>query len=49
MEETPQNNTGTHFHNKHKYRDTFGDGHIQYHDLDNGNAFTYKDKYAALL
>ena len=49
MEDTPQNNTGIHFHSKHKYRDTFGDAHIQYHDFDNGDAFTYKDKYTALL
>ena len=28
-EETPQNNTGIHFHSKHIYRDTFGDAHIQ--------------------
>ena len=27
--EIPQNNTGIHFHSKHKYRDTFGDAHIQ--------------------
>ena len=26
------NNTGIHFYSKHKYRDTFGDAHIQYHD-----------------
>ena len=32
-----------------KYRDTFGDAHIQYHDFDNGDAFIYKDKYTALL
>ena len=48
-EETPQNNTSIHFHSKHKYRDTFGDAHIQYYDFDNGDAFTYKDKYTALL
>ena len=49
MEELPENNTGIHFHSKHKYRDTFGDAHIQYHDFDNGDALTYKDKYTALL
>ena len=49
MEETPQNNTSIHFHSKPKYRDTFGDVHIQYHNFDNGDAFTYKDKYTALL
>ena len=48
-EVTPQNNTGIHFHSKHKYQDTFGDVHIQCHDFDNGDAFTYKDKYTALL
>ena len=46
---TSQNNTSIHFHSKHKYRDTFRDAHIQYHDFDNGDAFTYKDKYTALL
>ena len=49
MEETFENNTSIHFHSKHKYRDTFGDAHIEYHDFDNGDAFTYKDKYTALL
>ena len=29
--------------------DTFGDAHVQYHDFDNSDAFTYKDKYTALL
>ena len=48
-EETTWNNTGLHFHSKHKYRDTFGDAHIQYHNFDNGDAFTYKDKYTTLL
>ena len=43
------NNTGIHFYSKHKYRDTFGDAHIQYHDFDNGDAFIYKDKYTTLL
>ena len=43
------NNTGIHFYRKHKYRDTFGDAHIQYHDFDNTDAFIYKDKYTALL
>ena len=43
------NNTSIHFYSKHKYRDTFGDAHIQHHDFDNGDAFVYKDKYKALL
>ena len=46
---TSQNNTSIHIHSKHKYRDTFGDAHVQYHDFDNGDAFTYKDKYTTLL
>ena len=49
MEEIPQNNTSIHFHSKHKYRDTYGDAHVQYHNFDNGDAFTYKDRYTALL
>ena len=47
--DTPENNTDIHFYSKHKYRDTFRDAHIQYHDFDNGDAFIYKDKYTALL
>ena len=43
------NITGSHFYSKHKYRDTFGDTRVQYHDFDNGDAFIYKDKYTALL
>ena len=49
MTPPPQNNTSIHFYSKHKYRNTFGDAHIQYHDFDNGDAFSYKDKYKALL
>ena len=49
IEETTRNNTGIHFHSKHKYRDTFGDAHIQYHNFDNGDAFIYKDTYTTLL
>ena len=41
--------TGIHSHSKHKYRNTFGKAHIQYHDFDNGDAFTCRDKYRALL
>ena len=40
---------GIHSQSKHKYRDVFGDSHIQYHDFDNGDAFTFKNKYTALL
>ena len=43
------NNTGIHLYSKHKYRDTFGDVHMQYHDFDNGDVFVHKDKYTALL
>ena len=45
----PQNDTSIHFYSKHKYRDTFGDAYVQYHDFDNGDAFIYKDKYTVLL
>ena len=34
---------------KHAYRDTFGNAHIQYHDFDNQDLLTFKDKYTALL
>ena len=43
------NNTGIHFYSKHKYRDTFSNAHIQYHNFDNGDAFIHKAKYTALL
>ena len=49
INDTPHNNTSIHFYSKHKYRDTFGDAFIQYHDFDNVDAFIYKDKYTALL
>ena len=49
VHEHSYNNTGIHFYSKHKYRNTFGDAHIQYHDFDNRDAFIYKDKYTALL
>ena len=32
-----------------KYRNVFGDSNIQYHDFNNGDALTFKDKYTALL
>ena len=38
-----------HSQRKHTYRDTFGDAHIQYHDFDNQNSLTFRDKYTALL
>ena len=40
---------GIHSQTKHKYRNTLGDFNIQYHDFDNGDALTFKDKYTALL
>ena len=42
-------NTLLHSQRKHAYRDTFGDAHIQYHDFDNQDLLTFKDKYIALL
>ena len=38
-----------HSQRKHVYRDTFGDAHIQYHDFDNQNSLTFRDKYTVLL
>ena len=38
-----------HSQRKHAYRDTLGDAHIQYHDFDNQDLLTFKDKYTALL
>ena len=38
-----------HLQSKHKYRNVFGDSSIQYHDFNNGDALTFKDKYTALL
>ena len=40
---------GIHLQSKHKYRNVFGDANIQYHDFNNGDALTFKDKYTALL
>ena len=38
-----------HLQSKHKYRNVFGDLNVQYHDFNNGDALTFKDKYTALL
>ena len=38
-----------HSQRKHVDRDTFGDAHIQYHDFDNQDSLTFRDKYTALL
>ena len=40
---------GIHLQSKHKYRNIFGDSNIQYHDFNNGDTLTFKDKYTALL
>ena len=40
---------GIHLQSKHKYRNVFGDSNIYYHDFNNGDALTFKDKYTALL
>ena len=40
---------GIHSQSKHKYRNVFGDSNIQYHDFNNCDALTFKDKYTALL
>ena len=53
INDTPTNSMPIHpvIHSqfKHAYRDTFGDAHIQYHDFDNQDLLTVKDKYTALL
>ena len=38
---------GIHSQSKHKYRNAFGDLNIQYHDFNNGDTLTFKDKYTA--
>ena len=40
---------GEHSHSKHKYHNAFGEAHTQYQYFDNGDAFTFQDKYTALL
>ena len=40
---------GIHSQSKHKYRNTFGESNIQYHEFDNKDALTFTDKYMALL
>ena len=41
--------SGIHSQSKHKYRNAFGDSNIQYHNFDNGDALSFKDKYTSLL
>ena len=41
--------TTIHSQRKYTYRDTFGNAHIQYHDFDNQDFLTFRDKYTALL
>ena len=38
-----------HSQRKHVYRNTFGNAHIQYHDFDNQDSLTFRDKYTTLL
>ena len=40
---------GIHSQRKHACRNIFGDSHIQYHNFDNQDSLTFKDKYTALL
>ena len=40
---------GINLQSKHKYRNVFGDSNMQYHDFNNGDALTFKDKDTALL
>ena len=41
--------SGIHSQCKHKYRNTFGESNIQYHNFDNQDSLTFTDKYTALL
>ena len=45
----PTQPMGIHSQSNHKYRNVFSDSNIQYHDFDNGDALTFKDKYTTLL
>ena len=38
-----------HSQRKHAYINTFGNSHIQYHNFDNQDSLTFRDKYTALL
>ena len=38
-----------HSQRKHAYRNTFGNSDIQYHDFDNQDSLTFRNKYMALL
>ena len=38
-----------HSQRKLAYRNTFGDSHIQYHNFDNQDSLTFRDKYTELL
>ena len=40
---------GIHSQSKHKYRNVFGNSNIQYHDFNNSDALSFKDKYTTLL
>ena len=41
--------SGIHAQIKHIYRNTFGESNIQYHDFNNQDSLTFRDKYTALL
>ena len=40
---------GMHSQRKYAYRNTFGESNIQYHNFDNQDSLTFKEKYTALL
>ena len=40
---------GIHSQRKHAYRNTFGNSYIQYHNFDNQDLLTFRDKYMPLL
>ena len=39
---------GIHSQSKHKYRNTFGESNIQYHNIDNQDPLIFTDKYTPL-
>ena len=40
---------GIYLQSKHKYRNVFGDSNIKYHDFNNDDVLTFRDKYTVLL
>ena len=48
--QTSRQNLPPYTHKENTHRETLlGDAHIQYHDFDNQDSLTFRDKYTALL